>query len=294
MPSAPERTIGFLTSTAYRNLTADDLVLAHALERRGAKVVPVVWTEVAPESPACDLLVVRSVWDYHLQADRFLRWVAVAGGQVKTINPPEVVLWNADKRYLKEIEAAGFAIPRTLLLENRSRADLAALMANAELSEVVIKPAVSASAYETHRVRVDQAKTFGPKLNLLLQERDMLLQEFVPEIATGGEWSLIFTGTAFSGSECTHAVNKLPRSGDFRVQEEHGGLHRLAVPPAEAVEMAQAILARFAPQAAYCRADMVMRPQGPVLMELELIEPLLHFELAPQVAEKLADLLMQQ
>jgi len=287
-------TIGFATCEQYRHLTADDLVLARALERRGARVAPVVWTEVAPETVACDLLVIRSVWDYHLHADKFLRWVAVAGSKVKTINPPEVVLWNSDKRYLKEIEAAGFTIPRTVLLESRSQTDLVGLMANAGLSEVVIKPAVSASAFETHRIKVDQAAEFGAKLNTLLQDRDMLLQEFVPEIATGGEWSLIILGTAFAGSECTHAVNKLPRSGDFRVQEEHGGLHRLAVPPAEAVQMAQQILARFAPQAAYCRADMVMRPQGPVLMELELIEPLLHFEQSPQAAEKLAELLMQQ
>jgi hypothetical protein len=52
--------------------------------------------------------------------------------------------------------------------------------------------------------------------------------------------------------------------------------------------MARGVLRRFAPEAAYCRADIVMRHDHATLMELELIEPLLHFELAPEAAEVMA------
>jgi hypothetical protein len=38
---------------------------------------------------------------------------------------------------------------------------------------------------------------------------------------------------------------------------------------------------------------MVLRAQGPTLMELELIEPLLHFELAPAAAERMTELLLR-
>ena len=285
-------TIGFATSAEYRNLIADDLILARALERRGAKVVPVVWTAPPPQRLACDLLVLRTVWDYHLRPQEFLRWLEKASQRTKVVNSPEIVRWNADKRYLQEIEAAGFTIPKTRLLERGSHADLSSMMREAGLPAVVIKPAISASAFETYRVDAAQAGEFNARLNALLQDRAMLVQEFVPEIQTGGEWSLIFIATAFAGKEFTHAVNKLPRSGDFRVQEEHGGLHQIAAPPASALQMAQAILARFAPQAVYCRADMVMRAGGPALMELELIEPLLHFEMAPQAADTMADYLL--
>lgn len=306
----PYSYVGLATSTQYRNLTADDLVLARALERRGAKVVSVVWTEVAPESLTCDLLIIRSVWDYHLQPESFSRWLEAAATRMKVVNVPELVRWNMDKHYLKDIEAAGFAIPKTFIFEQGAQADLSEVMTSAGIPAAVIKPAISASAFETYRIDAAQAGDFNSRFNSLLEERAMIVQEFVPEITSGGEWSLVFIGKILigksfvesasaanpsaesaGGPEFTHAVNKLPRSGDFRVQEEHGGLHRLANPPAEALQMAQAILSRFAPQAAYCRADMVMRPQGPVLMELELIEPLLHFELAPQAAEKLAEIL---
>jgi len=118
----------------------------------------------------------------------------------------------------------------------------------------------------------------------MLTTRPMMVQEFIPEIQSGGEWSLIFAGMEF-----THAAHKVPRAGDFRVQEEHGGLHKRGNPPKQAFAMAQEILQRFAPQAAYCRVDLVMRGEHATLMELELIEPLLHFELAPEAAEVMAE-----
>ena len=72
------------------------------------------------------------------------------------------------------------------------------------------------------------------------------------------------------------------------VQEEHGGLHKRGNPPKQALAMAQEILQRFAPEAAYCRIDLVMRGEYATLMELELVEPLLHFELAPGAADVMA------
>ena len=61
------------------------------------------------------------------------------------------------------------------------------------------------------------------------------------------------------------------------------------IPRNSALVMAQEILQRFAPEAAYCRVDLVMRGEHATLMELELIEPLLHFELAPEAAEVMAE-----
>ena len=61
------QTIGFATCSQYPDLTSDDRILGAALEKRGMKVVPVLWTETEPEAVSCDLLMVRSVWDYHLR-----------------------------------------------------------------------------------------------------------------------------------------------------------------------------------------------------------------------------------
>jgi glutathione synthase/RimK-type ligase-like ATP-grasp enzyme len=276
------RTIGFATCSQYRNLTADDRILAAALEKRGIKVVPVVWTETNAESLQCDLLVVRSVWDYHLRPQDFMRWIDGVSGRMPVLNPPEMIRWNMDKRYLLEIEAAGFPLPRTLYVAQGADVDLESVMRLGGLKQAVVKPVISASAYETRRI-AEPGAAHDQWLNGMLKHRPMMVQEFIAEIQSAGEWSLIFAGMEF-----THAVHKAPKPGDFRVQEEHGGLHRAAAPPADALVMTQEILRRFAPQAVYCRVDLVMRDGQPLLMELELIEPLLHFELAPEAAEVMA------
>jgi glutathione synthase/RimK-type ligase-like ATP-grasp enzyme len=283
VPSAQQRTIGFLTSGNHRNLTKDDLILAAALERRATCVRPVVWTEAAPDSLACDLLLVRSVWDYHLRPQDFMRWIDEVSSRMPVLNPPEMIRWNMDKRYLREIERAGFRVPKTVFLDEGTHADLAEVMHSGGFGEAVVKPTISASAYETRRIK-QATRQQNEWLNAMLTTRPMMVQEFIPEIQSSGEWSLIFASMEF-----THAAHKVPKTGDFRVQEEHGGLHKRGNPPKQALAMAQEILQRFAPEAAYCRVDLVMRGEHAILMELELIEPLLHFELAPEAAEVMAE-----
>jgi glutathione synthase/RimK-type ligase-like ATP-grasp enzyme len=283
VPSAQQRTIGFLTSGNHRNLTKDDLILAAALERRATCVRPVVWTEAAPDSLACDLLLVRSVWDYHLRPQDFTRWIDEVSSTMPVLNPPEMIRWNMDKRYLREIERAGFRVPKTVFLDEGTHADLAEVMHSGGFGEAVVKPTISASAYETRRIK-QATRQQNEWLNAMLTMRPMMVQEFIPEIQSSGEWSLIFAGMEF-----THAAHKVPKTGDFRVQEEHGGFHKRGNPPKQALAMAQEILQRFAPEAAYCRVDLVMRGEHAILMELELIEPLLHFELAPEAAEVMAE-----
>lgn len=178
--------IGFVTSAEHRNLVKDDLVLAAALGKRGTTVVPVVWTETAPQSRGCELLLLRSCWDYHLKPQEFLSWVSGAHKHVPVINSPEIVRWNMDKRYLSDLQAAGCMVPRTLIVEQGNRADLKKLMDQAGLSEAVIKPTISASAFETYRVGREDAGFYSGKLHALLSRRAMLVQEFVAEIETRG------------------------------------------------------------------------------------------------------------
>ena len=111
-----------------------------------------------------------------------------------------------------------------------------------------------------------------------------MIQEFIPEIQSDGEWSLIFAGMEF-----THAAHKAPKAGRFS-RAGRTWRHAQAGPcPESALVWPQEILRRFAPGAVYCRVDIVMRKDQPTLMELELIEPLLHFELSPDSAEVMAE-----
>jgi hypothetical protein len=102
-------------------------------------------------------------------------------------------------------------------------------------------------------------------------------------IRTAGEHSLIF----FDG-EFSHAVLKQPAAGDFRVQNEYGGSMTL-VPAAEwIVEQAAGALAMAPDQCLYARVDVVVMDRAVIVMELELIEPLLFLALHPAAPTRFA------
>ncbi|MGY8690993.1 MAG: hypothetical protein ACKVHP_25045 [Verrucomicrobiales bacterium] len=101
----------------------------------------------------------------------------------------------------------------------------------------------------------------------------MMLQPFIPDVIATGEHSLFYFGGQFS-----HCVLKTPTTGDFRVQEEHGGLIETAVPAKDLLAAGQRVIDAIGTSLLYARVDLVRMPDGaPALMEVELIEPSLYF-----------------
>ena len=285
---APKK-IGFATSAKYRDLTAGDLLAAAELRLRGYSVEPLVWSEASPDSVICDAVVLRSVWDYHLDAERFLDWVTAVGRRAILFNHPDTVRWNADKRYIFDLQQAALPVPHTILVEVGANLDLPESLRRLQCDKAVIKPAISASAYETYLVNMDDAADMQTQIASLLRSRSILIQDFVPEIETRGEWSLMFFGGEYS-----HAVRKVPQSGDFRVQSEHGGIHTAEHPPAKVLEVAQRTTDQFAADTLYARIDLVEAASQPLIMEVELIDPELYLATSPNAAARFADALCRR
>lgn len=259
-------------------LTPSDALLAGALREQSAEVVAVPWDAIEPgreEGVVC----LRSTWDYHLRWDEFRDWVGRFAEPRRLCNPAATVLWNADKLYLRDLALAGIALPRTRWVEPGARPALAPVLEEWGVTDAVLKPRVSATAFGTHVVSRDGG--IGEADWPALERSGCLLQEFVPEIQTRGEISLVFLCGGFS-----HAMLKRPRDGDFRVQMDFGGSLETARPADRAVEFAETALAAAARPWLYARVDMVETESGPVLMELELIEPDLFF--TPGAAARLA------
>lgn len=59
-----------------------------------------------PDWSAFDLAVVRSIWDYTLRRDAFLAWATVTAGRTRLCNNPDVLAWNTDETYLRDLAAA--------------------------------------------------------------------------------------------------------------------------------------------------------------------------------------------
>lgn len=245
-------------------------VLAHlqrALDTVGIRGVPVPWTDHVDDADGLRgyaRVLPLLVWGYHRDHGRWLRACASwerAG--IALSNPARVLAWNSDKRYLRELAERGVAIPPTLFAERLSQAMVEGFFAETGADEAIVKPAVSGGAWKTHRVRRGDAVDAA-------EDGAMLVQPYLPTIESAGETSLLYFGGRLS-----HAVNKRPVPGEFRIQEEFGGLYRVVPePPAGAVALAEQVLAAVAEPVLYARIDMVPDADGRwLLMEAELIEP---------------------
>jgi glutathione synthase/RimK-type ligase-like ATP-grasp enzyme len=140
-----------------------------------------------------------------------------------------------------------------------------------------VKPPVSGGAYGTFRVgRDDPIPDFA-------RGRRMIVQPLVEAIATHGEYSLMLFGGVFS-----HAVLKKPATGDFRVQPHLGGTTEPCGIPDGAEALAKAALAAAPAATTYARVDMLRDDDGELrLMELELVEPALFLDHAPEQAKQM-------
>jgi glutathione synthase/RimK-type ligase-like ATP-grasp enzyme len=232
--------------------------------------------------------VIRSSWDYHLRPDAFLGWLdRLEAEKIPLWNPAPVVRGNVDKGYLADLAAAGLPVVPTVRLERGEPVDLAALLDRRGWTEVVVKPSVSASAFRTLRAGRGEAGAAQAKLEELLASSGALVQPFLPEIQTGGEWSLIFLGGKFS-----HAVLKKPKAGDFRVQQELGGSADPMVPPPDLVEQARRVTERIPGPWLYARVDGLEIGGTFTLMELELTEPSLFLGTDEQAPARFAEAIL--
>lgn len=253
-------------------------VEAAALEAAGIAVEPRAWTQIG-DLAGVDVVLPLVAWGYHL---RFAEWCALLDrmarpGAPAMLNPPALLRWNSDKAYLEELAAAGVPTVASRTVAALDEAALAEAR-RAFGEELVVKPLVSASADDTFRI--------GPNdpIPASVRGRRMLVQPFMPSIASSGEYSLMLFGGEFS-----HAIVKRPKPGDFRVQPHLGGSETPCAPPDGAIALAQAALAAAPAPATYARVDMIDSGDGTMrIMELELIEPALWLQHAPDKGAALA------
>jgi hypothetical protein len=285
--------------------TPDDQFLVEELRRHGHEVRPVIWgCDVATLVGSVDRLLIRSPWDYMdspALRQRFLEWIADldrAGLAVE--NHPQVMAWLTDKRYLKDLEAVEVPIVPTRIVAPGEVVRLAEVFA-AE-GPLIVKPSVSAAgAGLVHLTSAAAAKMFQAEFEVCSQREWYLVQPFVPQIRTAGEWSLIYLGGSYS-----HAVHKLPGAGKILVHAEQGGSLRFADPPSSVRAAGDRVMAHFAQAFArwrestvafpplYLRIDVIESATGPLLSECEGVEPELFFRARPGSEQRFRQLLEER
>jgi len=289
--SASLTRIALATQATLPHLNDDDRRLVPAFAARGVHAAAAVWDDPAVDWMLFDAVIIRSCWDYHLRHDEFLAWVTrLELDGVPVFNPPAVIRWNAEKGYLRELAEEGVRVVPTRWIDAGSVTTLHDILHDAGWDDAVVKPAISASAHETWRTSRRSAAQDESRYRALLARGRVLVQPFMREVIDAGEWSLIFIGGTFS-----HAALKRARSGDFRVQSEHGGSATIEDPGVHVIEQARRAL-HAAPggedSLLYARVDGCIVNGEFVLMELELIEPLLYLSEHPDAPARFADALL--
>ncbi len=284
------KNIALATCRQFADLTIEDKLLADCLRNLGFNPKPLVWD--APNQPLDEFaaVVIRSCWDYHKKPDEFLNWIdKLETNGVNLLNPPEVLRRNLDKIYLRGLNEAGFKIPPTVWLKQGETGDLAKILVANSWSKAVIKPTISATAWRTFVATTDNADRLQAEFENLLSNGGVIIQKFVKEIQTKGEWSFVFFDKKFS-----HAVLKRAKSGDFRVQSNFGGVIAADIHPApNLIAEAQRIVDKADENLSYARVDGVEIAGEFFLMELELIEPVLFLENDKSAAQKFAETIVR-
>lgn len=281
----------FTASTAadgdwyFGNILADDRLLQSALAQCGLTSVRVDWADPAIEWWRFRCAVFRTTWDYFERFAEFSAWLERVERETRLCNVGSTVRWNLDKHYLADLHRLGVPVAPSCYLERGTGQTVAEVLDETGWDEAVVKPCVSGAARHTYRVNRRTAANLQPLLTTLLAQESMLVQPFQADITRTGEDTLMVFGGRYS-----HAVRKIAKPGDFRVQDDHGGTVHDYRPTREQIELAERTVAACRPVPVYGRVDMMRDNDGrPTVMELELIEPELWLRHHPPAAEAFAD-----
>ena len=261
----------------------DGPVLLAACAAAGLDAEWRVWDDAAVDWSSYDLVVIRSTWDYVPRRDDFAAWAASVP---RLANPAEVVAWNTDKTYLRELAAAGLPVVPTAWLGPDADVEWPAW------PDLVVKPTVSAGSKDTARYGAgehDRARDHAARL--LDAGRAVMVQPYLSRVDTEGEATLVYVGGEFS-----HSVRKaaILRAGDDAETDALFRPEEITERKATAVEQELALRALdLVPGGAagllYARVDLLPGPDGePVVIEVELAEPSLFLTEAPGSADRFA------
>ena len=266
--------VALLTTAEYQHLDEDLPLLVPALAELGVEAVLADWHDDGYDWSGVELVVIRSPWDYTHQADAFLATLARIDAATTLCNPLDVVRANAEKGYLVRLAEAGVPVVPTEVLRPGDDVHLP------DGVPFVVKPTISAGARDTERYDAgDREPAAAHAAALLDAGRSVLVQPYVEGVDDAGE-----TGLVYLGDRLSHAFRKGPiltpdaRFVDGLYREENISAREPTAEEVAVGEQALDALEAVAPgftreDLLYARVDVVPTPDGPVVMELELIEP---------------------
>ena len=301
-PSPASARLALATCAALPDLDPDDRLLRDALVERGIAVDAAVWDDPTVDWAAYQHVIIRNTWDYTDRAALFADWARRVAHASVLLNPADVVVWNIDKTYLRDLEQRGLPIVPTIWLDPARNFGARAIHTRfPAFGEFVIKPTVSAGSRDTGRYDASQTPSrmlaITHAKNLLAVGRTVMLQRYLRRVDTVGETALVYIDGQFSHSVRKGALLEGPYRADeidLLYRQEQMAPREATNAEREVADRTIAALSEIFPQLdgplLYARVDLIPDDEGkPVILELELTEPSLFLEHGPGSADRVAD-----
>lgn len=280
--------IALVTCSSMSNfethLENEEELLLNFLKKKEIEAKIEVWDDTSVNWESYDVVMIKSTWDYFDKVEQFRVWLdEMEKRQIKIYNSIGVLRWNMDKIYLNDLEKADIKVISTIWLDKNASFSLQKFKDELGAEEMIVKPRISGASKNTFKVGTENLKEIELKLNELIKHEDFMAQPYMKEIELGEQSFLFFNG------KFSHAVKKVPKANDFRVQHYFGGSIIPLAPDASIMKQAQKVCDLFAPDCLYARVDGIVKDGILYIIELEIIEPLLYLYTHPAAFDTLLD-----
>ena len=267
-----------------KNVYLEDNLLKDAIQKLNLQVVRKSWDDSNFDWSTTQFAIFRTTWDYFDRFEEFSSWLNKVSQQTILLNSENLIRWNIDKHYLLNLKYKGVPICESYFIEKGDTITLYNLSKKHSLDTFVIKPCISGAARHTYKISQENITAHEELFSELIANEAMIIQPFQKNIVKKGEISMMVVDGKF-----THAVLKIAKPGDFRVQDDFGGSVLNYTPTQEEITYAENAVKSCPEMPIYARVDVFLDNENKLaLAELELIEPELWFRNHPKAAHKLA------
>ncbi len=289
-----QRRLALVASTDAMDLDTDGPLLFPALDATGLNYDVVAWDDPKVKWNSYHTVVLRATWDYFRRVDEFTEVLEQISEQSTLLNPLEVVLWNIDKRYLAELARAEIpVVPSAYVSHLTPPTELGSALGQIvrwNSHEVVVKPTVSAGSNDTFRLDAADGSAVSKAVQAIVDsDRVAMLQPYLAAVDEYGERGCVYVDGIFD-----HAFGKAallsPGAQDVEglfVKEDIRAVELSDAERRVADRTNSWLTSTFGPLL-YSRIDLLPSDHGPVVVEVELIEPSLFFEADPPSAGRFA------
>lgn len=292
------KTVFLVTCPEVGNQDNESILLLRELAKRGIKTSIQNWDDQSVYWRKADLVINRTTSSYLFNPRKYLEWAKKVEKTTTLWNSSRVLEWNHHKRYVIKLQKAGIRVPETILIPQNTEKSIHKHLENIQWEPFILKPCIGAGScglkqftkqspdLESHfhtlnRDGFSQKFVFG---TLTYPASDTLVQPYLSEIEEYGEASLIYFGGEYS-----HGVLKKPKQGDFRAHPIWGADVMRYDASGDEVNLGYSGLGVVGYPTEYARIDMIPKPSDPIIIEIELIEPLLFFDLFPETVKTYAE-----